>query len=54
MRKAAVDAAVEQPHFKCGGVQRPHRQERNGEQADLRAQFAYGFAAPQQPEVPVA
>ncbi len=44
----------EQPHFEGRGVQRLHGQERDGEQAHLRAQFADGLAAPEQPEVPVA
>ena len=53
MRKAAVDAAVEQPHFEGRGVQRLDGQERDGKQADLRAQLTDGLAAPEQPEIPV-
>ena len=54
IRKAAVDAAVSSPISKVVACSVPHRQERDGEQADLRAQLADGLAAPEQPEVAVA
>ncbi len=43
----------EQPHLERGGVQRAHRQQRNGEEADLRSELAHGLAAPEQSEVAV-
>ena len=44
----------EEPHLEGRGVECPHRQQGDGEQADLRAELADGLTAPEQPEVAVA